>query len=226
MKIKLITTIIALFTTTALFSQTLMFPPTPNEDSINGRNSNCYLAAIGHPTKQEREIYINELKPFIDSVCNLRAIPAKTILSMAILESGCGYTRIGYYGNNLFGMKQPKKDKSTPYILKGQPAEGDNVIIIKQLDEDRVFYDEINRTNNRYKKFNTKKECIMYLIDTFLQMDRYKIALTNYKKNINSNTNADEAALLFAFDIGECGYYHLKGKAYREKIEPIFKTLK
>jgi hypothetical protein len=221
----IISTFFFLFFSNA-FAQKIAFPPTPNEDSIKGLNSNCYLAAIGHPSKIEKQNYINKLKPIIDSIASLNGIPQKTILAMAILESGCGYTRIGYYANNLFGLKKSMSETLPTYQLKGQPNENDGVIPIKSYGADRDIFKEEKRVDNRYKKFASQKECIAYLLNIFLKMKRYLPAIEKYKKNIANNVGLDEASLRYAFDIGEAGYFHLGGEDYRKKIEEVFKTLK
>lgn len=205
--------------------QDVQFPPTPNENELTGKNDNCYLAAIGHPTKKEQKEFIDSIKPFIDSISKEKSVPRKTILAMAILESGYGFTRIGYYANNLFGMKVFTKDSTNFYALKGQPDEDGGKIkttkIIKKTKNGGLIFDETSRIDNRYRKFDSRQDCISYLVNNLLQNSRYKPVVENYQKNITNKMAEDEASLVFAFELAEAGYNHLGGKYYRKAISNV-----
>lgn len=210
---------------TLAFGQSISFPPTPNEDAVNGLNDNCYLSATGHPTEKEKRDFISTLKPYVDSISKLSNLPPKTIMAMAILESGFGFTRTGYYANNIFGIKIFKTDSINTYVLKGQPDEhnGINIKIISKTPKGQLIFDETVRTDNRYRKFSSKQECIFYLTNTLLQNTRYKPASVNYKNNLNKGMSDLEASLIYAFEIANSGYNHLGGEYYRTKIERVIK---
>lgn len=133
-----------------IFAQNIKFPPTPIEDSINGRNENCYLTAIGHPTEIEKIEFINSLYPFVKTICPKLNLPSKTVMAMLILESGFGFTRTGYYANNLGGVKKWTKDTANVYVLKGQPDENNgNSKILMKTKKEEIIFDELNRIDNR-----------------------------------------------------------------------------
>lgn len=223
---QLVLLVIATASTLSVAAQTIRFPPTPNEDVVNGRNSNCYLSAINHPTASEKEAFINSVKGFIDSICQIEQLPPKTILAMAIVESGYGFTRTAYYANNFFGIKVFTTDTTKAYVLKGQPDEGVKNKVIKSFGEDRVVVDESKRTDNRYRIFTDRQACIQYLVYKILLRDRYIGAAHVYRENLQTKTLSDrEASLQYAFSIGQKGYHHLGGKYYRKNIEKIFNTL-
>lgn len=206
-----------------VFSQKLKFPPSPNEDPINGLNDNVYLAAIGHPTEQERKDFVNNLKPYVDSICPQNNLPKKTIMAMLILEAGFGFTRTGYYANNLGGVKKWTKDTTNVLILKGQPDEneGKNKILSKTKNG-QILFDETSRPDNRYRKFASKKDFVKFLTTEFLQNKRYKPYSINYANNLKKGVSEDEAALIYAFKIAEYGKYnHKGGNYYREAIKKV-----
>jgi flagellum-specific peptidoglycan hydrolase FlgJ len=210
------------------FGQSLSFPPTPTEDFINGRNNNCYSAAIGHPTPTEKQQFIESLKNYADSISLKTNLPPKTIMAMAILESGFGFTRTGYFANNLFGIKIFTTDSVNVYVLKGQPDEnnGKNIQILKKTKKGEIIFNESIRTDNRYRKFQSKKESIFYHTNTLLQNSRYQFASTNYINNIKKGVSELEASLIYAFDIASHGYNHLGGDYYRKAIEKVIKQYK
>lgn len=200
--------------------QNIRFPPIPDEDETHGTNDNCYLPAIGHPTEAEKRDFIDSVKPFIYEISEEKNLPKKTILAMAVLECGYGFTRIGYYANNLFGLKKFTTDSVNSYALIGQPAETDTagIRVIRQTANGSLIFDETIRTNNRYEKFATRQDCISFLVDVFFQKPRYRPALENFRENIANGTDENDANLQFAFEIAEAGYNHLRGNYYRNAV--------
>ncbi|MFM7440564.1 MAG: glucosaminidase domain-containing protein, partial [Snowella sp.] len=100
---------------------------------------------------------------------------------MAALESGYGFTRTAQFANNIFGIKEwVNHDTPTSWQLKGQPDEdGGAVKIIKNYGDDRLVFEENNRRDNRYRKFENFSEAINYLAEITLQRRNYKPALDN-----------------------------------------------
>lgn len=211
-----------------VFGQNISFPPTPNEDEIKGLNNNCYLSAIGHPTQKEKTEFINLLKPYVDSICPKLNLPKKTIMAMLILEAGFGFTRTGYYANNLGGVKKWTKDTANVYVLKGQPDENEGKCkVIRKTKNGQLIFDELDRPDNRYRKFNSKQDFVLYLTSELLQNKRYKPYSDNYTKNLNKGISEIEASLIYAFELAELGKYnHHGGKYYRNAIEKIIKSYK
>ena len=75
-------------------------------------NWGCYDPKPGHPTASEREAFLSRLRPVARSVQKEFGVPEDGILSMAVQESGFGWTRTAINANNLFGWKfgQPARD--------------------------------------------------------------------------------------------------------------------
>jgi hypothetical protein len=223
---QLVLLVLTIFVIITASSQTIKFPPTPNEDSINGKNDNCYLSAVNHPTATEKEQFIHSIRAFVDSVCNKEQLPANTVLAMAIAESGYGFTRTAYYANNLFGIKVFTRDSSKAYVLRGQPSEGVNNKTLQQWGANRIIFDESLRVDNRYRVFKNRQASIEYLVYKILLAKRYIGAAAQYRESIRNNTLSErEAALQYAYQIADKGYNHLGGKYYRKGIEKIFNTL-
>jgi uncharacterized FlgJ-related protein len=149
-------------------------------------------------------------------------------MAMTILESGLGFTRTGYYANNLFGIKKTTTDSINVYVLKGQPDESEkkNVTIVKKLASKQLIFDETSRTDNRYRKFSSKQECVFYLTNILLQNSKYKPASNNYINNLKKGILEDEASLIYAFEIAKFGYCHLGGDYYRNAINKVIKQYK
>lgn len=225
-KLLLFTT--CLFQSFFAFGQNIKFPATPNEDKINGLNDNCYLSAIGHPTSLEKKEFINSLKPYVDSICPQLNLPKKAIMAMLILESGFGFTRTGYFANNLGGVKKWTTDTTGVYVLKGQPDEnnGKNKILEK-TKTGQIIFDELNRPDNRYRIFSSKQDFVLYLTSELLQNKNYKPYSINYSNNIKKGVSEDEASLIYVFEIAEYGkYFHLGGDVYKDKIKKVIKQYK
>ncbi len=210
------------------FGQQIRFPPTPDEDPVKGLNENCFLSAYGHPTEQDQQLFIQTLRPYVDSIAKANALPPSAIMAMTILESGFGFTRTGYYANNLFGIKVFTTDTVQAFVLKGQPDEnnGKNIRIIRRTDKGQFIYDETIRTDNRYIKFSTRQNCVRYLTNTLLQKPRYKPAQVKYQNNLKKGMDEQEAALIYAYDIAQAGYNHKGGAYYRSAIEKVIKKYK
>jgi hypothetical protein len=210
------------------FGQNISFPPTPNEDDTKGLNDNCYLSAVGHPTVKEKNEFINSLKPYVDSICPKLNLPKKTIMAMLILEAGYGFTRTGYYANNLGGVKKWTTDTANVYVLEGQPDENDGKCkVIRKTKNGQIIFDEMNRPDNRYRKYNSKQDFVLYLTSELLQNKRYKPYSNNYFNNLNNGISENEASLIYAFELAQYGKYnHHGGKYYRTAIDNVIKSYK
>ncbi len=203
------------------------FPPTPDEDPVNGLNQNVYATAVGHPSNSEINTFMKEIEPTVLKFARKYNLPASVIMAMAILESGYGYSRTAIFANNFFGIKQWKKG-SDAYQLKGQPNEDKGYLkITKKTTTGQFIYEENTRKDNWYKKFSSKDECIKFLVEeVFLhktgQWKRdYSNVVRNYQRQIQSGVSKSNAAYDFAFMLGERGYNHLGGKYYATKTMKI-----
>jgi flagellum-specific peptidoglycan hydrolase FlgJ len=85
----------------------------------------CYLAKPGHPTDQDKRNFLELLKPVASELQAEYGIPRAGILSMAINESGYGWTRTAVYAHNVLGWKygrSARKAKLSSWRLDCQPV--------------------------------------------------------------------------------------------------------
>lgn len=230
----------------------VQFEPLPYQDPVNGRNNYAYNAAIGKPANDnERQAFIDQIKPLAISAQKNTQIPACAIGGMAALESGYGFTRTAQFANNIFGIKVwIDHEEPNNWQLKGQPDEDDGMVKIinnygidengkvrkECLDQNTeknincLVFKEEGRRDNRYRKFPDLAGAINYLAGTTLLKERYKLALDNYLNNRESGMNPTDACKRYIFDIVERktvngatygGYSHIGGVAYLKKVTPI-----
>ena len=91
------------FNSSSIFAAS--FLPVPQEDRVNGRNSNAYRPSLIVPTQKEQVDFINEIAKYAVEASEKWGIPASAIIGMVVLESGYGTTRIAHHANNIFGIK-------------------------------------------------------------------------------------------------------------------------
>ena len=199
------------------------FSPTPNEDKELGRNTHVYLALIEGPSANEQESFIDEISRYAVKANEKWGIPAAAIIGMAALESGYGTTRIAYYANNLFGIKVWGGDSSNAWQLKGQPDEDFDreIPILVDLGEDRIVFDESERRDNWYRKFDSYGEAVKFLAGTLLINDRYVFARDAYEQRLKDGWSDEKATEEFLYDIANAGYNHLGGSYYRESVSKL-----
>jgi hypothetical protein len=217
---------------------TFNFPPVPAEDKIKGRNDNAYLAAPS--TYEQQKAFMEQIKTYAIEMEQKYGVPAAVIGGMAGLESGYGFTRTGFYANNLTGIKYwnqtPGHEDGSwegveTYQLVGQPDEAWNgsVVVVEDLGDNRKIFDEKKRYDNRYIKFKTRRDCLEYLSTVIFlnstQGEKYpknlKPLVDKYQAAIKSGVSVREAALQFACDLGEAGYCHLGCEYYRKAVGKV-----
>lgn len=206
------------------FNSTLRFPPTPNED-ILGKNQNVYATAIGHPTADEARNFIADISQDARVLAQQYQIPASVVIAMAALESGYGFSRNAVYANNFFGIKQWRGNSSNAYQLKGQPDEYDGKVGVLNITNDgQYIYNEDNRPDNWYRRFNSRRECMTFLVEeiflhkTGLWKRDYSDIARFYQGQISAGIEKYSAAYTFAYSIGEKGYSHKGGKYYADRV--------
>ena len=203
------------------------FKPTPNED-INGRNDNVYSTAIGHPNTQDINMFFDDVQPVATELAKKYNVPASVIMAMAALESGYGFSRNAIFANNLLGIKQWKGNPSNAYQLKGQPDENDGkVSVISITPSGQIIFDEDNRPDNWYKRFNSRAECLTFLVEeiflhkTGVWKRDYSEITRYYQSQIAIGIEKYSAAYSFCYGIGEYGYTHKGGKYYADRVMKI-----
>ena len=208
----------------------LTFPPVPEEDPDNGRNSNAHLPGTPEATPTEKQAFIKEITGYALPLEKQYGVPACVITAIAIFETNFGRTRVAYYANNLFKLKYINRKKDCrdgscenikTYQLVGQDNELANTAIMitkKYGDKDRFVFDESRRSGNRYRVFNSYQESVNFLVtETWLKNEEYKSALGKYQTNVKS-LGMNKAAKQFSFDLAAAGFSRLTPQAYQEAI--------
>jgi uncharacterized FlgJ-related protein len=211
----------------------LTFPPVPEEDSENGRNSNANLPGIPEATPTEKQAFINQISGYALPLEKQYGVPACIITAIAIFETNFGHTRVAYYANNLFKLKYINRKKDCrdgscdnvkTYQLVGQENELANTAIMitkKYGDNDRFVFDESRRSGNRYRVFNSYQESVNFLVtETWLKNEEYKTALDKYQINVKS-LGMNKAAKQFSFDLAAAGFSRLSPQVYQEAIGKV-----
>ena len=197
--------------------------PVPQYDRVNGKNSNVYDAAIGHPTLQEKRAFLESLKKIIPPIAAKYQMPASALMAMACVESGYGFTRTALIANNFFGMKSYKTGE-TKWQLVGQPEEDEGQPVLEDLGTDRIIFDESRRTDNWYQDFGTIAECFEELISKWFIGDKYNKGYDKVCKKYQENRKTMpkwDASFQFIKDIANNGYCHLGGDIYLSKLRPV-----
>ncbi|MBU9711589.1 LysM peptidoglycan-binding domain-containing protein [Evansella tamaricis] len=197
-----------------------LFRPLPFEDTELGRNSHAYLGRIQAPTEQEKENFVNQITEYGIQASTQYGIPASAIIGMSIIESGYGTTRTAHFANNLFGIKVWGFNPANAWQLKGQPDEDfDRAIpVIANYGTDRILFDETQRRDNWYRKFNSYEHSVQFLTGTLLVNQRYGFAIKNYQDRIANGWVVKDASKEYLYEIANAGYNHLGGDYYRNVV--------
>jgi hypothetical protein len=208
----------------------LTFPPVPEEDPENGRNSNAHLPGTPEATPAEKKAFVKEISGYALPLEKQYGVPACVITAIVIFETNFGRTRVAYYANNLFKLKYVNRKKDCrdgscenikTYQLIGQNNEFPNTAIMitkKYGDDDRFVFDESRRFDDRYRVFNSYQESVNFLVtETWLKNEEYKAALDKYQTNVKS-LGMNKAAKQFSFDLAAAGFSRLSPQAYQEGI--------
>ncbi len=206
----------------------LRFNPTPFEDPFNGKNQNVYGTAIGHPTQDEAKAFLEDIKPIAVELGQKYQIPASVVMAMAAMESGYGFSRNAVFANNFFGIKQWWGNETNAFQLKGQPDEYEGkVAILKRSDDGQIIYDENRRPDNWYKRFNSRRECIEFLVEeVFLHKTGawkrdYSDIAKFYRGQLAAGVEKYSAAYTFIYSVGERGYTHKGGRFYADRVMKV-----
>ncbi|MFC0183920.1 glucosaminidase domain-containing protein [Pseudarcicella hirudinis] len=211
-----------------LNNSNLKFPPTPEEDQVNGRNENVYAKAIGHPGAEEITEFFEDIEDDAMELSKKYTVPASVIMGMAALESGYGFSRPAVYANNIFGIKYWGGNTGIAYQLRGQPDEKDGTLkIIRKTADGQFIYDESNRMDNWYRVYKSRRECLFFLVEEIFlhktgqwKKDYSDIAQV-YKNQISTGISKKEAAYDFLYAIGKRGYTHKGGAYYADRVMKV-----
>lgn len=197
-----------------------LFRPLPFEDAELGRNTHAYLGRIQAPTEQEKEAFVNQITEYGIHASKQYGMPASAIIGMSIIESGYGTTRTAHFANNLFGIKVWGFNPANAWQLKGQPDEDLEraIPVIANYGPDRIVFDETQRRDNWYRKFNSFEHSVQFLTGTLLVNQRYGFAIKNYQNRIANGWDLKDASKEYLYEIANAGYNHLGGDYYREVV--------
>jgi Mannosyl-glycoprotein endo-beta-N-acetylglucosaminidase len=97
--------------------------------SLKAEEWGCYDPQPGHPTAAEKQIFVSELCGLAPAAESKYGVPASALASIAIVESGYGWTRTAQQANNLFCWKFVSRRAArgrVSYTLERQPPEDKN----------------------------------------------------------------------------------------------------
>lgn len=153
---------------------------------------------------EQCRMFIDNIKPDVVELARRYNVAASVIMGMAVLESRYGTSKVASNANNLFGLKYwGNLNTAVAYQLVDQPYEGSNFkrdIKAKQ------------RTDNWYRKFNSRRECIAFLVEElFLHKtgkwkNNYSSITRKYQQNIASGMAKEAAVVVFLNEIIKNGY--------------------
>lgn len=209
---------------------TLKFPPVPEEDPENGRNSNAHLPGNPELTATEKQAFIKEITQYALPLEKEYQVPACVIVAIAVFLSSFGRTREAYYANNLFRLKYINRKKDCrdgscenikTYQLVGQPNELANTsitIVKKYGDDDRAVFDESRRSGNRYRVFDSYQQSVDFLVkEVWLKNENYKAAIDRYNNNLKT-LGANKAGQQFALEIATAGFIFMQPQVFQEGV--------
>jgi hypothetical protein len=147
--------------------------------------------------------FIESIKYDAVSLARRYNVPASAIIGMAVLESGYGTSKVAYNANNLFGLKYwGKPNTVVAYQLPEQPYEGH-----------KPLKDVMQRTDNWYRKFNSRSDCITFFVEELFlnktgkwKTNDYSSVTRNYQRNIATGMDKETAVALFLNEMIKKGY--------------------
>lgn len=153
---------------------------------------------------EQCKMFIDNIKPDVIELARRYNVAASVIMGMAVLESRYGTSKVANNANNLFGLKYwGHLNPTIAYQLVDQPYEGSN------------FQKDMNaqkRTDNWYRRFNSRRECIAFLVEElFLHKtgkwkNNYSSITRKYQQNIASGMAKEAAVVVFLNEIIKNGY--------------------
>lgn len=148
----------------------------------------CYDPKPGHPTASERSAFLSRLSPVARSLQKRLGVPEGGLLSMAVQESGFGWTRTALNANNLFGWKfgHAARDANLgSWTLACQPAS----------DPGKV-----------YVVFPTWEDSMKFVATQLARSPRYASATDAARIAITSGKSDEEVAKQWLAAIQRAGY--------------------
>lgn len=151
---------------------------------------------------EDRRGFIENIKDDAIFLSRRYNVPASVIVGMAVLESAYGTSKVAVNANNIFGLKYwGKPNYEIAYQLAEQPYEGH-----------KPWKDAKQRTDNWYRKFSSRRECITFMVEElFLHKtgkwkNDYSSATRKYQQNIANGMRKDDAIVYFLSEIVKRGY--------------------
>lgn len=122
-----------------------------------------YNAKPGHPTADEKRIFIDKVSQIASEMEKEHGVPAAALAAMSIIESGYGFTRIALNANNFFGWKFNRnagEEGVDYYTLKCQPAYdiGNRYVKFQSIE---AAFDHIAKRLNVSPYYKTDTEAYM-----------------------------------------------------------------
>lgn len=169
----------------------LAFVPTyaqlPQPD-LDDSKWGCYNPRPGHPTIEEKTIFVNYVKPLAQEMERQGGPPAAGVIAIAANESGFGWTRTALMANNLFGWK-----------FTGLTASGGRSYwaLACQPDSD---------PNNKYVVFHDRADSIRFVAGRFADSPRYKAVTVRYRSDRSAAVGSESAVRTWVKGIAAAGF--------------------
>lgn len=117
----------------------------------------CYDPKPGHPTPDERQAFLKQMRPIASKVQAEFGIPRAGILAMSVQESGYGWTRTAIHAKNLFGWKFGQSARAArlkSWTLECQPPSdpGKLYAVFPSFEESMKFVARALSQQRRYSE--------------------------------------------------------------------------
>lgn len=153
-------------------------------------------------SQNERLAFIKKISDYAQEAEITYGVPAAALTAMAAVEGGYGQTKTALGSNNLLGWKFVNTSVSEGrgyYVLECQPA-----------------WDE----NNKYVKFSSHKEAVMFVGQKLSAASRYKPTTDAYVKARSYSSAVLDAVNNWVGGISDAGYNYNPAK-YKETIRKM-----
>lgn len=148
----------------------------------------CYDPKPGHPTMEEKEVFLSRILPSARIAEKQVGTPAAALIAMSMLESGYGWTRTALYADNYFGYKFTSSKAAgarQAWPLSCQPA---------------------NDPNNKYIKFRDLEDSVIFVAGRLASSPRYKKATDRYREASKSAATISKAVDQWIEQVSASGY--------------------
>lgn len=162
----------------------------------------CYNPEPGHPTKQEKQAFVNRISQYAVQAEKKHKVPAAAIVAMALVESGYGFTRTARSPNhNIFGWKISAADRKSAggFVLTCQDTTGES----GKADPNRC-----------YRSFQSEEQAVDFVASRLASgfTKNYKRAFDTYQRDTKDGRSTIERVQAWVAGIADP--YNWKPREY------------